>query len=333
MASSAVVAVESDIAKQFNLDPNKAPAQNFNLSKWKITLPELTKEGERKGKALEINKHQLSDTDKTYSHPKWFYTHTETGALVFVAPNEAPTTPNSKNTRSELRSMLAEKYNDPKNNFVVESHPNASEYGSIGGQLKATLSVDQVSTSGDYKKNGAFSVVIGQIHGSDNEPLKISYRKLPEHDHGSLAWNYELNPLPKLKNARDSNGNKLRKDIRHNIFGEYNLGKDTSDPTDGIELGEIFSYEVNVQGDIMQLIFTKNPGTKNEVIKTFDVNLAKGNYQDNNVDQGYGSDWMYYKAGAYNQCNTQKSSSNCKSRGMKAGDYTQVSFYQLELNQ
>ena len=333
VSGTAVASIETDIAKKFNLDPTKAPAQNFDLTNWKVTLPELTTSGKRKGKPLEIDKIQLGDTKTPYSHSEWFYTNKDTGALVFVAPNEAPTTPNSHNTRSELRGMLADHYGEPKNNFVVASHPNANEYGAIGGELKATLSVDHVSVSGNPKKNGAYSVVIGQIHGSDNEPLKISYRKLPNHEYGSIAWNYELNPVPELQNAKDDNGKKLRQDIRHNVFGEYNLRKGAADPKDGIKLGEIFSYEVNVKGDTMHLSFTKNPGAENEEVKVFSVDLAKGNYQGHEVDQGYGKDWMYYKAGAYNQCNTKKNSSDCKWRGMESGDYTQATFYQLELNQ
>lgn len=171
----AVPALASNInvGQQFDLDPAKAPAQNFDLSKWKINLPELTTEGSRKGKTLEIGKKELSNVDIPYVHPKWFYTDAESGAMVFVAPNTAPTTPNSKNTRSELRAMLADSYSAPSNNFAISSHKKAEEFGSIGGQMTATLSVDQVSTSGNYNKTGAFSVVIGQIHGSDNEPFKL----------------------------------------------------------------------------------------------------------------------------------------------------------------
>ncbi|WP_234494117.1 polysaccharide lyase family 7 protein [Vibrio maritimus] len=333
VAGSAVAATGSELATQYKLDPSKAPAQNFDMTNWKINLPVLTTEGPRKGKTLEIAKEQLGDTKTPYVHPEWFYTDKESGAVVFVAPNDAPTTPNSKNTRSELRAMLGTDYGAPSNNFVIASHPNASEYGAIGGELKATLSVDQVSVSGNYKKNGAFGVVIGQIHGSKNEPLKIVYRKLPEHEYGSLAWNYELNPTKDLQNAKDENGKKLRKDIRHDVFGKHNLRQGSQDPQDGIKLGEIFSYSVNVEGDIMHLTFTKNPGTDKEITKTYDIDLKAGNYQGHEVDQGYGNDWMYFKAGAYNQCNTKKSSSGCEWRGMEAGDYVQASFYQLELNQ
>ncbi|WP_434940590.1 polysaccharide lyase family 7 protein [Shewanella sp. HL-SH8] len=333
ITGSTAAATQLDTAKQFNLDPSKAPAQNFDLSKWKITLPELAQEGKSNGKALEIDKNQLSSAADPYVHPQWFYTDQHTGAMIFVAPNKAPTTPNSKNTRSELRAMLAEQYDQLSNNFVVASHPNASKYGAIGGRLTAQLSVDHVSTSGDPAMNGAFGVVIGQIHAPDNEPLKIQYRKLPEHEFGSLSWNYELNPLPKLQDATDSKGIKYRQDIRHDVFGKNDIRAGGPEPKEGIKLGEIFAYDVNVKGNTMHLTFTKNPGTANEIIKTFAVDLAKGHYEGHEVDQGYKNDWMYYKAGAYNQCNTQKSSSNCQSRGMEAGDYTQVSFYQLMLNQ
>lgn len=136
-----------------------------------------------------------------------------------------------------------------------------------------------------------------------------------------------------MKNAKDENGKKLRKDIRHDVFGQYNLKKGSSDPSDGIKLGEVFSYDVNIKDNIMHLTFTKNPNSSDPIVKTYDVDLAKGKYQGHDVDLGYGQDWMYFKAGAYNQCNTKKSSSACEWRGMEAGDYTQASFYQLILNQ
>lgn len=333
VASSAMALTPTEAAKQFNLEPANAPSQNFDLTKWKINLPTLETQGKRKGKTLEIPKQQLGSTKKPFSDPEWFYTNKDTGAMVFVAPNTAPTTPNSKNARSELRAMLAVDYAEPANNFVVASHANANEYGSIGGQMSATLSVDHVSVSGNDKKSGAFAVVIGQIHGSKNEPLKIFYRKLPNHDKGSLYWSYELNVPKDLHNARDENGNKYRKDIYHSVFGSKEYRKTNAEPANGIELGEIFSYDVNVVGDIMKLTFTKNPGSTNEVVKTFDIDLNAGKYQGNDVDLGYGNDWMYYKAGAYNQCNTKKTSSSCEWRGMEAGDYAQVSFYQLDLDQ
>jgi len=305
------------------LDPTKAPALNFDLTKWKINVPLEDDKPERAGKVMEISAEELSNKETPYSHPEWFYTDQKTGAMVFKAPNKAMTTPNSKNARSELRAMLATSYKDPKNNFALAANPNAAEYGSIGGQLSATVSVDWVSTSGNDQKNGAFSTVIGQIHAKKNEPLKIAYRKLPGHEHGSLYWRYEIN-------ATGDNYSK-RKDIYHNVFGQYDLRTGSADPIEGIKLGEVFSYDVNVKNSIMNLTFVKNVGESSEVVKTFSVDLSKPHYKGEEYDEGYANSWMYFKAGNYNQCNV--GSSKCSNNGIKAGDYAQVSFYQLYLSQ
>ncbi|RKF21531.1 polysaccharide lyase family 7 protein [Alginatibacterium sediminis] len=307
------------------LDPSKAPSENFEMEKWKINLPIGDNKPERAGKEMEITAAELNNVNYPYVHPQWFYTDAQTGAMVFAAPNTGPTTPNSKNTRSELRAMLdttqAYQYKAPATNFAVASHPQASEFGAIGGRLSAALTVDAVSQSGDDKKMGAFASVIGQIHGSDNEPLKIYYRKLPNHTHGSLFWNYEINPKDK----------KDRFDISHDVFGIHDLQKSDANPEDGILLGELFEYEVNIVGTVMKLEFTKNPGEANEIKKNFEVDLAKAYPGQEKLDTSYGSDWMYYKAGAYNQCN--QGSSGCENKGIEAGDYTQASFYKLELAQ
>lgn len=321
--STAIAPNANTLALIAKLDVNKAPTENFDLSNWKINLPMEDDKPNRAGKVMELSKSQLNEAP--YSHLDWFYTNQATGAMVFVAPNKAMTTPNSKNARSELRAMLGKKYNAPANNFTLASTTNADEFGAIGGQMSATLSVDWVSTSGSFKKIGAFSTVIGQIHGSDNEPLKIVYRKLPGHERGSLTWNYETN-------ASKASGNYAeRTDVRHDVFGDKKLGEFDDDPVDGIKLGEVFSYDVNIEGDMMHLTFKKNIGEANEVVKIFSMNLAEGKYQGNAYDEGYANDYLYYKAGNYNQCNV--GSSQCTNEGLNAGDYSQVSFYQLDLIQ
>ena len=70
------------------------PADKFDLSNWKITLP-LDKN--RDGKVDEVDVRAL----KKYSHPDFFYLD-ENGHMVFAAPNKAKTTSGSTNTRSEL---------------------------------------------------------------------------------------------------------------------------------------------------------------------------------------------------------------------------------------
>ncbi len=299
-----------------------APSYSFDLSHWKITLPMLDDKPKRKGKVMEISSQQLS---RGYSHPDWFYRDVDSGVMVFKAPNKAKTTPNSHNARSELRAMIADdnkiSSQAAQNNFVLVSHADAKQYGAIGGHLSAVLAVDWVSQSGNDKKYGAHAVVIGQIHGSKNEPLKIYYRKLPNHQYGSLFWSYETNP----KQA------KLRKNVLFDIWGKAKLTAAEPDPKQGIALGEKFSYQVDIVGNMMTLVFTKHLGLASQQSVVFEHDLSQPLKQDNlpAPDLGYSQDWMYFKAGVYNQCNT--SSSGCLNRGLSAGDYTQASFYQLEL--
>ncbi|WP_298942711.1 polysaccharide lyase family 7 protein [uncultured Psychromonas sp.] len=311
------------------LSAAKDPSENFNLWSFMINIPEPDHKPERKGKVLEVNEKVLN---AGYTHPTWFFTDPQTGAMVFRAPNKAITTPNSSNVRSELHTMLRRgdlRINEkqPKNNFVLTNHPDPNKYGAVGGQLSATLAVDWVSTSGDDKKFPAYSVVIGQIHGlGKTEPLKIFYRKLPNHDHGSLFWNYEIRPA-------DQN---QRYDIPNDVWGNHQLTKASKDPADGIELGEIISYVINVENTMMTLTFTKALGTAHEETKVFKHDLGKG-LAGHPLDRGYWDDALHLKAGAYNQCNMSTENPiwgpGCSNDGIEAGDYAQVSFYRLDLQQ
>lgn len=71
------------------------PAQVLDLSIWKLTLPTGSS-----GSPDEIKQPKLA----TYSHPDLFHTVTGPGVL-FKAPQDGVTTPNSQNTRTELREM------------------------------------------------------------------------------------------------------------------------------------------------------------------------------------------------------------------------------------
>jgi len=112
------------------------PADKFDLSHWRITVP------------LDDNNDGKADSVKTadiqsYSHPDFFFV-TESGEMVFTSPNKATTTPNSSNTRSELRYMLRGdntklKTSGPGNNFALRAHPDVDGFGSIGGRMEASL--------------------------------------------------------------------------------------------------------------------------------------------------------------------------------------------------
>lgn len=300
------------------------PAEVFDLSHWKLTIPELDK---KKKRAAEIKEDILNGADGKgpYSNDQWFFVD-DASRMVFVAPNNLATTKHSSNTRCELREMVRAgnrriKTKAPANNWCIAAHPEASKYGAVGGKLKATLSVDWVSTSGNDRKFPAYSVVVGQIHGSGkSEPLKIFYRKLPTHRHGSLFWNYESRP------DKESD----RQDLRNDVFGNHRLRLSDGDPSDGIALGEQFSYEVNVEENVMHLTFWKADGK----IARFQHDLSKPHRKIRN-DRGYTSDWMYFKAGAYNQCNLGRKGiwgTSCSNKGIAGGDYVRVAFSKLSLS-
>ena len=310
----------------------KAPGDIFDLSEWNITLP-LDADGNEKPDTVRVA--DLQD----YSHPDFFALNADQ-ALVFTSPNKATTTPNSSNTRSELRHMLrgtdtSIKTKGPLNNFALAAHPQAETFARVGGRLDATVRVNHVARrAGAPEKPAAFSAVVGQIHGvkvddnSDgfgygNEPIKIYYKKYPDHAMGSVFWNYERN----LAKADPD-----RADIATPVFG---FGRENSaDPGEaGLALGEAFSYTINVVGNEMRLRFhTERLGER-----TFVHDLSKGvDARDN--PNGYRGDMLYFKAGIYNQCSTKSGDgpwyAACPGTGIwetdrANGDYAQATFTQL----
>lgn len=301
------------------LDPNAPPSDNFDLSQWKLTLPDID---QTDGNALEIGTRRLLEG---FENDTWYFTDKATGALVFRAPNQAATTENTSNVRSELRQMLnpGGDPREPDNNWVLSTHPNPAPFAAIGGRLKATLAVDHVSLSGNDEKFVAGAVVVGQIHGEGKtEPLKIFYRKLPNHSHGSIFWNYEVRPL-------DENE---RYDVTFDVWGDHQLSQADANPAQGVPLGSWFSYEVDIVGKLMKLEFRRWDGA----VKSFELNIADG-HPEHPIDRGYSDDWFYFRAGAYNQCNTASEhpiwGAECSNNGIEAGDYAEVRFFAVALTQ
>ena len=315
------------------------PAEKFDLSHWKINIPT---DANNDGIVDEISVKDI----QIYQHPDYFYLDAK-GYMVFAAPNKAITSINSTNTRSELHHMLSGENANTKafsNNFALKSNYRANEFAQVGGNLQATLKVDHVAKRAKYtEKPTAFSVVVGQIHavqdkvrraegegyGWGNEPLKIYYKKWPNHDYGSVFWNYE-------RNLEKENPNRI--DVSYPVWGKEWL--DTENPGEhGIALNETFTYEVNVYEDTMYLTFTTaRHGTVN-----FEVNLANNVDANGRVDEldhpgGYVGEANFFKAGAYNQCSTKDHPSfrypGCPGTGdwttdKANGDYTQVTFMRL----
>lgn len=321
-----------------------APGEVFDLSSWNILLPvDLDKDG----KADRVDNEALSH----YQLDEFFYLDDENN-MVFAAANKAFTSPTSTNTRSELRQVYVGEsgevpsLDDPRNYFALASHPNSEDFAALGGRLTATLKVNHVSTNAKYgDKPPAYSVVVGQIHaaklddmktetsgfGWGNEPLKIYYKKYPGHQTGSVFWNYERN-LPEAAPNRI--------DIAYGVWG--NGWENDADPgVNGIALGEEFSYIVNVYGDTMYLTFSAHDHpTVNHQINLADNIDADGRVDGHDDPVGYKNDWLFFKAGAYNQCSTKDAPTfrypACPGTGdwetdKADGNYTSVTFSHLQL--
>lgn len=241
-------------------------------------------------------------------HKEFFYVSNDgkTDWVVYKTPNSGVTSPNSGNTRTELGQ---------KKHWTSET----------GGKLTGTLKVMHVSTSGDARVAASYSVVVGQIHGTEghqNEPLKIFYKKFPGHKKGSVFWNYEINT---------AGNNDKRWDYSTAVWGYDMAVIGTSpasypeEPKDGIELGEEFSYEVNVYNGIMYLTFT----SKGHATKKFTKDLTKSSFAKYSdipqqvltlfaaigrdgveKENAYAGELQNFKQGAYNQTNGKAPETN-----------------------
>ena len=244
-----------------------------------------------------------------FEHKDFFYTVIDgtRRCIAYKTPNSGVTSKNSSNTRTELHE---------KREWTPEQ----------GGKLTGTCRVMHVSTSGDARVAASYSTVIGQIHsgeGHENEPCKIFYKKFPGHKKGPVFWNYEINT------AGDDNSG--RWDYSYPVWGHDMsvVGSSPTDfpaePEDGIELGEEFSYEINVYKGIMYLTFK----SKGHETKTFTKNLIKSEYttkadipeQTKNLfvpigqdgverEEAYAGELNYFKQGCYNQTNGKDPESN-----------------------
>jgi hypothetical protein len=151
------------------LDTQAPPSFNFDLTHWKLTLPD----------ASEVMPWTLA---AGYTKANVFYTNPLNGGMTFRCPNIASSTANSNYSRTELREML-----DPLNSSAKDNSNNWTP--EQGGKLKARLKVDRVSTTGESGKVGR--VIIGQIHGPDTEPVRIYFHKKPGEAKGRIYLGME----------------------------------------------------------------------------------------------------------------------------------------------
>lgn len=285
----------SSRAGGYGLSPDLPPGRNFDLLGWYLTTPA---DDDRDGKADRVTEVQLA---KGAIDERYFFTEKDGGMVFRATVAGAKTSKNTRFTRTELREMLRRgdtsihtKNDDGspnKNNWVFSSAParalNAA--GGVDGTLRATLAINRVTETGDSNEVG--QVVVGQIHAHRDEPIRLYYRKLPGNTRGSVYAAHEI-----------SDGD----DIYFELIGSRK--DDAEDAPDGIALGEIFTYEIETRGNNLHVSISQDGVVRAEQI----IDMSNSGYD---VDK----DYMYFKAGAYNQNATGD-----------ADDFVQATFYELD---
>jgi len=277
-----------------SISPDNAPSDNFDLSTWKLTIPE-SESGVRDDDAIDIS---VAELINQYTHPAYFYTAEDGGMVFRCSPRGARTSSGTKYARTELREMLRGTDTSiptqgvNQNNWVFGSAPQADidAAGGYDGHMEATLAINEVTTTGDSGQVGR--VVIGQIHANSDEPIRVYYRKLPNNEKGTVYFAHE----PRT-------GSEIYID---DMIGSRSSS--ASNPTDGIALNERFTYVIDVVGNM--LTFTLSRTGKADIIRQVDMSNSR-------FDES--GQYMYFKAGVYVQNNTGN-----------ADDFTQATFYSIE---
>lgn len=176
-------------------------SDNFSLHNWKLTLP-VDKNGGKSGNAAENTNLYGFESPHFYDAPD--------GAMVFVASHDGATTSGSSYPRSELREM--------------NTGELAGWKASQGGVMTATLKVDKVPTLSDGSSG---RVIVGQIHGQDEELVRLYW------DKSSVYF----------MNDRAGSGNKETKFTFANGAGA----------APAISLGEQFSYKIDAKGKTLKV--------------------------------------------------------------------------------
>lgn len=293
---------------QFNLNANTPPGNNFDLLSWALDTPREDPDDGFSSRASE------RDLDNGFEDSDYFYT-ADDGGMVFVATIfGAKTSANTSYTRSELREMLRRGNTSisttgvNQNNWILGYQPDPQRtVGGRGGQLKATLKIDKVTTSGTQTHQGR--VIVGQIHADNDEPIRLYFKKFPNNERGYIYFGHEI---------RNSD------DIWKMVLGRSHSNEDdqpiyTNNPEQGIALGEVFSYEINQQGSRIDVIIRRGD-LSGPIIGHQYVDMVLEN-------SGYdiAEEWNYFKAGAYSQNNTGNSGDT---NGV-GSDFDQVTFYYL----
>ena len=267
---------ENDIVEFEAYGCHQDTSHDIELIDWYLSVQTDT---DGNGRSDSIKEDDLSNG---YQDPRFFYISEDNGLVFTSSVQGYRTSENTKYVRSELREMLRRGNSNyktqgvTKNNWVFSSAPQQDQVdaGGVDGTLDAELAVNQVTATGEDYQIGR--VIIGQIHANDDEPVRLYYRKLPNNSKGSIYIAHEL-----------LDGD----DTYYELIGSRD--NDASNPSNGIALDEKFSYQIQVEGNELKVSVTKQDGET--FVQTVDMT-------NSGYDQG--GQYMYFKAGVYNQNNS-----------------------------
>jgi hypothetical protein len=229
-------------------DPEETSGRNTYVDpdKWHLTLP-TDEDGGTSGTAAEIKGSELIGFENdNYSN--------EDGKIVFSsAADGARTSENTKYSRSELRERI--------------DGEHAAWGVDDGGALSATLSVDQMSKEND---GDPARVVVGQIHGEDDELTRLYYDA-----DGEVYFANEI----------------TGSDGEERLFGFEN----ESGEKPNIALGEEWSYKIEVKNGKLDVAILAG-GELYSAVPTDGVDPTE-------IGDDWNGDSFYFKAGVYNQVN------------------------------
>lgn len=213
-----------------DLNPNATLSENFDLSDWNLGVP-VDFDGNDRSDT--ISAEELNDGYES----EFFYTGSDGGLVFKNYVNGPKTSPRTSYIRTELHEIIGGDGDAGDTeigpvNWVFSTTSSSVQNASRGvdGTLRATLTVNHVTTAGDGSHPGR--TIIGQIHAKDNEPCRLYYRKLPVNTKGSIYFAHEI-----------KDGDEEYIEI---IGGRSNR---QNGPSDGIALNEVFSYEIKAEGD------------------------------------------------------------------------------------
>ncbi|CAD5260480.1 Alginate lyase [Alteromonas sp. 38] len=238
-----------------------------------------------------------------YSNSEFFYASDDNGIVMRSPSYGFKTSTNTNYVRVELREMLRRGDRSistqgvNKNNWVFGSASDEGQQaaGGVDGDLRVTLAVNNVTTTGENYQIGR--LVIGQIHANDDEPIRLYYRKLPGNELGSVYFAHE-------SRVEDAEGDNIETYVE--LIGSRS--NSASNPSDGIALDEKFSYHINVNVNLLTVTISREG--KPDIAAHYDMSESK--YDED-------GQYHYFKVGVYHLNNSSE-----------PDEFAQATFYEIK---